>query len=62
MGDHSKTEASALSRVADGARWLIKNKAKVASALIVALPFVSRYVPGFPSEEALSILRVFLGA
>ena len=42
--------------------WLVKHRRKVLSAAIVALPFVARVVPAFPSAEIVSVLRAFLGA
>jgi hypothetical protein len=59
MGEHS---APTPGKFVTAVRWLLANKGKVASALIVAVPFVSRYVPGFPTDEVVSVLRLFLGA
>jgi len=41
---------------------VITNRRKIYAAAVVALPLVSRYVPGFPSDEILGVLRAFLGA
>lgn len=59
MGEHSKP--SWTSRLSDAGRWLAENRRKVYAVAVVALPLVSRYVPGFPSEEILSVARVILG-
>lgn len=59
MGDHSIETSST---VRDAFVWLLANRRKVVSVAIVALPIVSRFVPGFPSDEILSVLRGFLGA
>lgn len=62
MGEHSATTAGTWSKVRDVAGWAWRNRRKLAAGAIVALPFVARYVPGFPAEEAVDILRGFLGA
>lgn len=59
MGEHSAPAHSALYN-AGAALW--KHRRKIASALIVALPIVSRFVPDFPAGEIVSALRAFLGA
>ncbi|MGW6920858.1 hypothetical protein ACWGA9_06175 [Streptomyces sp. NPDC054950] len=58
MGEHSAPESSWASRLA----WLVENRKKIVAGLVVILPLASRYVPGFPTDEVLSVLRVFLGA
>jgi hypothetical protein len=34
----------------------------VATGVLVALPFVSRYFPAFPTDEIVHVVRLFLGA
>ncbi|MCI3271033.1 hypothetical protein [Streptomyces cylindrosporus] len=62
MGEHSAPNAGVAGKALEVVRWVWRNRRKVAAAAIVALPFVARYVPGFPSEEAVDVLRAFLGA
>lgn len=59
MGEHSKPEVG---RVVSALRWVVANKGKIAAALLVVLPLVARYVPNFPTDEAVSVVRLFLGA
>lgn len=59
MGEHGKSEPVWWSRAA---RWVVENRRKIYAAAVVAIPLVARYVPGFPSDEILGVLRVFLGA
>lgn len=42
--------------------WVVTHRRKVLAAAIVAIPLLSRYVPGFPADDVLSVLRAFLGA
>lgn len=42
--------------------WALAHKRSILGVAVVALPLLSRYVPGFPAEEVLSLLRSFLGA
>jgi hypothetical protein len=44
------------------ARWVWRNRRRVAAAAIVAVPIAARYLPGFPTDEAVAVLRSFLGA
>ena len=62
MGEHNKPESVWRTRLVRAARWVITNRRKIYAAAVVALPLVSRYVPGFPSDEILGVLRAFLGA
>jgi hypothetical protein len=62
MGDHSSGVKSLGAKVVDSAKWVWAHRRTVASSLVVALPFASRYVPDFPSAEIVAILRAFLGA
>ena len=59
MGEHSKAEPVWWSRAV---RWVVANRRKIYAAAVVAIPLVSRYVPGFPADEILGVLRAFLGA
>jgi len=62
MGMHSvgTTGIKALAR--DAAVFVWAHRRKVASVALVALPFVARYFPGFPTEEVVRVVRLFLGA
>lgn len=62
MGEHSASSTGLKARARAIADKLWTHRRKITSALIVALPFASRYVPGFPTDEALAVLRAFLGA
>ena len=42
--------------------WLVTHRRKVLAAAIVAVPLISRYVPGVPADDVLSVLRGILGA
>jgi hypothetical protein len=59
MGIHS-VGAKALAR--DAAAFVWAHRRKAASVVLVALPFVSRYFPGFPTDEVVRVVRLFLGA
>jgi len=59
MGDHSALPESALARAK---AWAWAHRRKIAMGAIVAMPLVSRVVPDFPANEAVSFLRMFLGA
>lgn len=50
------------SKVRDALYWLVANRRKVAAAVVVALPFVARFVPGFPDDVIADALRAYLGA
>jgi hypothetical protein len=58
MGEHS----APANQWASLAISVWTQRRKIASALIVALPFAARFVPDFPSDAILSVLRAFLGA
>jgi hypothetical protein len=58
VGNHSAES----SKLREAWYWLVTHRRKVASAVIVALPFVSRFVPDFPTDDVVKVLRVFLGA
>jgi hypothetical protein len=62
MGEHSSGIKSWGAKLVDGGKWAWAHRRKIASAIVVALPFASRYVPDFPSAEIMAILRAFLGA
>lgn len=57
MGEHS----APTNKLRGWAAYAWAHRRKIASALIVALPLASRYVPDFPSDAVLSVLRAFLG-
>lgn len=59
MGDHSALPESTLARAK---AWAWAHRRKIAMGAIVAMPLVSRVVPDFPANEAVSFLRMFLGA
>jgi hypothetical protein len=58
MGEHSAPE----SQWAAALGWAVRNRRKIAAALVVALPLLARLVPGFPADDVLSVLRTYLGA
>lgn len=62
MGEHSAPEPAWLVRVIALVQWVVANKGKILTTVIAVMPLVSRYVPWFPSEEVLSVVRLFLGA
>ena len=62
MGEHGKSEPVWRTRLVGAVRWVVENRRKIYAAAVVAIPLVSRYVPGFPSDEILGVLRAFLGA
>lgn len=59
MGEHSTDSEPTWLRAA---QWVVDNRRKLIAGALVALPIVARYVPGFPTDEVVSILRSFLGA
>lgn len=59
MGEHSKDQVGHLARAW---QWVSEHKRAILGALALALPLASRYVPGFPADEVLAVLRSFLGA
>lgn len=59
MGEHSAPQDSVATRARNFA-W--KHRRKIAMGAILAMPLVSRVVPDFPADEAMSLLRLFLGA
>lgn len=58
MGEHSANKRSLALRALD---WVRAHKRLTLTVSAVALPVVARYVPGFPSSEVLSALRLVLG-
>ncbi|MFI8830556.1 hypothetical protein ACIGPN_05960 [Streptomyces afghaniensis] len=58
MGDHS----APTNKWTQSLGWLVRNRRKVAAALVVALPLVARLVPGFPGDVLLDALKTYLGA
>lgn len=47
-------------RTAGATAW--RNRRKILLAAAVTVPIMARYVPGFPADEALSVVRILLGA
>ncbi|MCX4572297.1 hypothetical protein OHB41_03670 [Streptomyces sp. NBC_01571] len=62
MGEHNAPDSGVTAKAMDVARWVWRNRRKVAAVALVAVPVVARCLPGFPAEEAVSVLRAFLGA
>lgn len=65
MGEHSAPESSWV-RVARKAltagKWVATHRRKLYAVAVVVIPLASRYVPDFPSDAFLDVLRAFLGA
>jgi hypothetical protein len=61
MGEHNAPDPGWAVKAKAVAAWLRSNRGKVLSVLVVALPLVSRFVPDFPSDALLSVVRAFLG-
>jgi len=59
MGTHSVETPS---RLREALYWALANRRKLAAAVVVALPFVARYVPGFPDDVIADALKAYLGA
>ena len=59
MGEHAVAQESRWIRAA---KWAVANRRKIAGALVLALPLIARYAPGFPADEIMSALRAYLGA
>lgn len=58
MGTHSADS----SKFREALYWLVAHRRKVAAAVVVALPFVARFVPGFPDDVIADALRAYLGS
>ncbi|MEU0245164.1 hypothetical protein ABZ192_12665 [Streptomyces sp. NPDC006235] len=58
MGEHSAPE----NKWAAALGWALRNRRKIAAALVVALPLLARLVPGFPDDVLLDALKAYLGA
>jgi hypothetical protein len=59
MGTHSADNPS---KVREAYYWAVAHRRKIASAVIVALPLVSRFAPDFPTAEVKSFLELYFGA
>ncbi|MFF7408692.1 hypothetical protein [Streptomyces lydicus] len=59
LGTHSMPAAG---KMRTALAWLTKHRRKVYAVVVVLLPLVARYVPGFPADEILSVVRGILGA
>lgn len=42
--------------------WVRANRGKAAAVAVLAVSAVSHYVPAFPADGVLSVIRVVLGA
>lgn len=66
LGVLSRLKASArygfLAKVKNDAVWAVAHRRKVAAAIVVALPLISRALPSFPADDVLSFLRMYFGA
>jgi hypothetical protein len=62
MGEHSVGTTGVKAFALDAAAFVWAHRRKVGSAVLVALPFVARYFPGFPTDEVVRVVRLFLGA
>jgi hypothetical protein len=62
MADHAAGTTGIKALARDAGAWLWTNRRKVATGVLVALPFVSRYFPAFPTDEIVHVVRLFLGA
>jgi hypothetical protein len=58
MGNHSADS----SKLREAYYFVVAHRRKILSGAVVALPIVARFVPDFPSDEILAVLRGFLGA
>jgi hypothetical protein len=58
MGTHSVES----SKLREAWYWSVAHRRKILSGVVVALPLVARFVPDFPSDEILTVLRGLLGA
>lgn len=59
MGEHSKPREG---RIRSALTWALTNRRRIALAALLALPLVARYVPEFPTEEAVRLLKLVLGS
>ncbi|MGW6754537.1 hypothetical protein [Streptomyces sp. NPDC055006] len=59
MGEHSAEEPA---KVAKALAWVAAHRRKIYGVIVVALPLVARYVPGFPADAVLKIVQAFLGS
>jgi hypothetical protein len=59
MGEHSKPREG---RIRSALTWGYANRRRIALVGLLALPLVARYVPEFPTEEAVRLLRLLLGS
>lgn len=60
MGDHSAPKAWR-EKAGKVLHYVRTHKAQLATLSVVAVGLVSRYVPGFPSEEVLRVIGALLG-
>ncbi|MFF8473873.1 hypothetical protein [Streptomyces sp. NPDC015414] len=50
-----------MTKVRAVAGWVWQNRRKVAAVLVLAVPLATRFVPDFPADEVLALLRAYLG-
>jgi hypothetical protein len=62
MADHSAKNGPLKQMALDAVGWVWRNRRKVLAGALVALPLVSRYFPGFPVDDVVKVVRLFLGA
>jgi len=62
MGEHSAPDGGWQGKLGRAALWLVANRRKVYAGLVVAVPLLARYIPGFPADALMEAARVFLGA
>jgi hypothetical protein len=62
MGEHSVGTTGVKALALGAAAFVWVHRRKVGSGVLVALPFVARYFPGFPTDEVVRVVRLFLGA
>lgn len=58
MGTHSADS----SKWREALYWVVAHRRKIAGAVVVALPFIARLVPGFPADVIGDALKAYLGA
>lgn len=59
MGTHSVQTPS---KIREAFYWAVAHRRKIASVVIVALPFLSRVAPDFPTADVKALLELYFGA
>jgi hypothetical protein len=62
MGDHSAENGPLKQMALDAGAYAWRNRRRIAAGVLVALPLLSRYFPGFPVDDVVKVVRLFLGA